>query len=188
MCQSDDFGSISEAVVAGEFGHDRGIHLVIDSSRGAAHAGLDPGSLRLLSGLFTGLFEAGLIDSAAVLGSHVLSGVDRESIGIIKKEGILAGNLGLSFRFELFEHAAQDLQTLVDGLLKALFLEADIVEDKLLLLFQFGIAAFGAFDDSLCEGGHKCLADAQLAALTDGAADQAAKNIAPALVGGHDSV
>ena len=49
-------------------------------------------------------------------------------------------------------------------------------------------SALGTFDDSLCEGGHKCLADAKLAALADSAADQTAQNIAAALIGGHDSV
>ena len=188
MCQSDDFGSISQAVVAGKLGHERSVHLIIDSRCGAAHAGLDPGTLGFLSCLFAGSFETSLVDGAAALSRHILGGVDGESIGIIKKEGILAGDLGLAFSLELFEHAAKDLETLVDGLLKALFLETDIVEDELLLLFQLGITALGTFDDSLCEGGHKCLADAQLAALADGAADQTAKDIAAALVCGHNAV
>ena len=188
MCQCDDPGSIGQAVIAGELSDQGSIHLVINCGGGSAVIGLDPGAFGLLSRLFTGSLKTGLIHGAAVLRGHILGGVDGESIGVIEQESVRAGDLCLSFRAELVQEAVQDLQTLVDRLFKTLLLEADVVQDELPLLFELGITVLGALDHGVGEGRHKRLFDPELSALADRAADQTAEHIAPALVGGHDTV
>ena len=77
----------------------------------------------------------------------------------------------------------QDSQAAVDGLVEACFLVLDNLVDIFLLLDQLRICAAGLVDNGGSNVGHERLVNAEQLAVTSGAAQQAAQNVAAALVG-----
>ena len=137
-----------QSVIALEAGVDGSVHLVIDSSFGAGHAGLVPGTLGLFAVFLLGLVETVQIHGKSFLLQLFLSGFDGEAVGIIETEGVGAVQNGPALFLHLIDEACQDGKALVDGLVKFLFLAGDVLEDKGPLGLQLGVAALGAFDDS----------------------------------------
>ena len=186
--QRDDLAVLDQLVIAVEFRALGSVHLIVNGRLFAAHGSLDPAALGSLAGLCSRLLKSVDVDVKSVLDQHVLRGVDRESVCIVEEESVVAGQLFFALCAELLHHACQNIETLVDGLSKSLFLDGQVLEDEDLLLLQLGIAVFGALDDRLSELCHEGALDAELSALTDGAADQTAKDVASALIAGHDTV
>ena len=83
------------------------------------------------------------------------------------------------------QHLGEDLHAAVDGLGEVLFLGADDAGDIGLLFAQFGILALVFMDDGVHDLIEERFVHAQQLAVTRGAAQQAAQDVARALVGGR---
>ena len=55
---------------------------------------------------------------------------------------MIAGQYGLALFFHFTFHLRKDTKSLVDGLIKLVFLFADDIEDKITFLFQLRITVF----------------------------------------------
>ena len=90
--------------------------------------------------LFYRLFKALLINRKPLLLQNLDGQVNRESIGVIKAERVLAGKGLLPLPYHLLLHLLQDGKPLVDGLVKLLFLFRNHLKDKVLLLLKLRVA------------------------------------------------
>ena len=86
------------------------------------------------------------------------------------------------------EHFGEDLHAAIDGLGEVFFLGADDAGDIGLLFAQLGVLALVFMDDSVHDLIEERFVHAQQLAVTRGAAEQAAQDVAPALVGGENAV
>ena len=183
-----NFGLIRKIVIADEFRGNARIdglvyrhvrpHIVGDFTGLAGCLPLD----------FHGFFEAFFIDRHSLLFQDLLRQIQRESVGIIKFERILA----IQGLFPLFlclrHHIGQNGQSLINGLVKLLFFLGNYLEDKFLFLFQFGISILGAFDHILCQFNQELSRNVKQPSVPAGAPQETPEHISTALVGRHDSV
>ena len=118
-----------------------------------------------------------------------LSGkIQRESISIIELEGLVSSQRLLPLLLQFFFHLRQNRKSLVDGLVKLLFLFGDYLEDKLFLLVQFRITVLRSLDHGLGKLGQEFSLDIQKSSVTAGSPQQTAQNIPPSFVRRHDPV
>jgi hypothetical protein len=169
--QGHDLGLLFQLLVAGEHVagaavFQRAVHLEL--ARRAAR--------RLL--LFHRGVEAGLVHRHAALAADVLRQVEREAVGVVQLEGDVAGQHLLAAG----QRRVQDLHAVGERLVEALFLRLQHVHHALLggLQVRIGLA------HQLDQVGHQLVEErrllAQLVAVADGAADDAALHVAAAFV------
>ena len=140
------------------------------------------GTLALLVHQAVKLLAAG---GHALLLEYLKGQVDREAVGVIQLECIRSGQLLAVGSGDL---VIQDSKAAVDGLVEAGFLVLDNLVNIFLLLNQLRICAAGLVDNGGSNIGHKRLVNAEQLAVTNGAAQQAAQNVAAALVGRDNAV
>ena len=172
--QADNLGFANGSAVAGEFG----VHVDLDQTVVIQTEGAG-GTRTLALGLHLTL-ETGLIDAQAALAGDITGQVHGEAVGVVQLEHHLTRNF-LAGQFG--EILLQNLQTLLQGLGKLLFLGFQHALDMSLLLHQFreGRAHFaGQGGIDLVEEG---TAGTELVAVTAGAANDATQHIAAAFVG-----
>ena len=144
-----------------------------------------PGPLALLVHL---LVELRLVQLHALLLHHLQGQVHGEAVGVVQLEGIRAGEGLFSLRLVFLQHIVENLQAAVDGLGEVLLLHPDDLGDIVLALPQLGVVALVLVDDGVAHLVQEGLIDPQQLAVAGGPAEQAAQDIAPALVGGEDAV
>ena len=179
-----DRGLLLQRLVAGELGR---------RQRGQVDAVGAPAA-DILSGLSGAdallVHQAGellLVDGDVLLGEDLAGQVDRETKGVIETEGVLAGELS-ALAAEGSDHLLQLLHALVDGLLEALLLGLDDLDDVVLILAQLRISALVFIDDGAGHLIQESALDAEQPAVAGSAAQQPSQDIAAALVGGQDAV
>lgn len=89
---------------------------------------------------------------------------------------------------DVLEHFLQNAQPRVDGLAEALLLGADGLADVFETLRQRGIRAAVLLHDGVAQRIQEAAADAEQPSMAGGAAQHAAEDVAPPLVGGDDAV
>ena len=177
-----------QMVIAHKAGGDGGIDKVIDRGVGAHVIGGLPGVSGPLLLLLHGSGKALLVDGVPLLLEDLPGQIHGETVGIVKAESILSGKDLLPGGSHLLLQVRQDPKSLVDGLVKLLFLIVQHVEDKFLLLLQLRVAVFASLDHGSGQFGEEYPVNAQKPSMAGRPADQTAEHIAPALVGGHDAV
>ena len=112
--------------------------------------------------------------------------VDREAVGVMQLEGDGAGHLGAGLEVgkDLVEVGLAGAQRRGEALLLGL----DDTVDELGVLHDLGVGGTHRGDDLVDVVGHEGALDAEHARMVDGAAQQAAKDVAATLVGGQDAV
>ena len=134
------------------------------------------------------LLEALLIHAEALVPGHLDGEVDGKAEGIVELEGVGAGEGGLALGLVLREHLGEDLHAAVDGLGEALFLGANDFGDIGGLLPHVLVLALVDLDHGLHDLIEEGAVHAQELAVAGGPAQQAAQDVAPALVAGQDAV
>ena len=172
-------------------GHGR-IHFLINRCR-SSHVGCRlAGALAVRTCLVSLLLhrgvEAVLIHGKALLLQDFLRVVEREAVGVVELERILAGELLFSRLFQRAFHLSQNFHSLLIGLLEFLFLGADHVQDEVSLLLQFRVAVLRGLDDILRQRRKERSLNAELASVPHCAADDPAEDISSSVVGRHDAV
>ncbi|MNG87576.1 hypothetical protein D3C79_463900 [compost metagenome] len=180
LVDADHSRLFAELLVTGKWGFEIEFqHLVVVHPEAGGFLGT--GALLLHLGL-----EAFLVDTDLALAYHVGGEIRREAIGVIQLEHHLARNdLGIA---EVRQHVFQQQQAAVQGADELLLLDAQHALDQRQLGDEFGshvLHLHRQFGSQLVE---EDLGGPQLAAMTHGAADDAAQHIAAAFVGGHDAV
>ena len=129
-----------------------------------------------------------LVDLHSLFLRHLDRQVDREAIGVVKLEGVRAGE----HRFSLFlmggQHFRKNAHTAVDGLGEILLLHAHHAGDIGRALAQIGIMSLIFMDDRFHDLAQEGMVHTQQLAVARRAAQQAAQNVAAALVGGQHTV
>ena len=90
--------------------------------------------------------------------------------------------------FQAVDHVVQDVHAGVDGTGKVCLFGADDLLDISIMLAQLGVCTLAGLDNSLHQIHQEGVVDAQHPAMTGCTAQQAAQNVAAALVGGQDAV
>ena len=134
------------------------------------------------------LLEGRFIDLHPLFGDHFVGQVDGEAVGVIELERVRAGEGRLALGLVALEHFGEDLHAAIDGLGEVFFLGADDAGDIGLLFTQLGVLALVFMDDGVHDLIEERFVHAQQLAVTRGAAQQAAQDVAPALVGGENAV
>ncbi len=172
-----DFCSFCKMLIAGELVGRAGVFQRLVHLELAGRAGLG-----LL--LFHGGLEAGLVHFHVALAAHVVGQVEREAIGVVQLEGHFAGqHLGAAV-----QRRVQNFHAVGQRLEEALFFGLEHIGDALLLLADSGIG----IAHQAHQIGHQLVEErgllAQLVAVADGAAHDAALHVAAAFVAGDHAV
>ena len=129
-----------------------------------------------------------LIHGDAALLAQLTGQVDGEPEGIIKAEGILAGEYVFALGLQLFQDRIDLVEAGIDGAGKALLLHPDGLDDIIPALHQLGVGGLIFMDDGIGDLIQERLPHAQQAAVTGGTAQQTAQYIPAALVLRHHAV
>ena len=142
------------------------------------------------AGLLLGhrLGERLLVHAQPLVRRHLAREVDGEAVGVVELEGVLAGELCLALSLVLGEHIGEDLHAAVDGLGKILLLGADDLGDIALLLAQILVLALIDRHDGVDDLIEERAIHAEELAVTRRAAQQAAQDVAAALVARQHAV
>ena len=120
----------------------------------------------------------GAVDLESLLLRHFDGELDREAVGLVEVEGVLAGD---HLFVDVRRHAVDQLLEFVRSLFQRdgeLFLLAvELFADDRLLAAQFRIDVAELFDDRFGDFRGEVVGNAELATFADGAADQAAQHI-----------
>ena len=84
-----------------------------------------PGLSRRLALYLHRLAESLFICCKALFFQNFNGQIHRESIGIVKLEGIFSRENGLAFFLHFFHHITENIQSLIDGLIEIFFLSHD---------------------------------------------------------------
>ena len=186
--QGHDAGIGLEEVIAHEFG----LHAFFEQALEAAGKVLFTGTLPRGAGAFAlGLHmfeEAFLVHGEAALVGHVGNDVEREAEGVVEAEGHFTGDDSLAFGGKGGELAVEHGEALVEGHAEAVLFLEDHLGDEVGVFAQFGVVV--AHDvDHLAHGlVQEGFLHAHEGGEAQGAADEAAKHVAAAFVGGKDAV
>ena len=132
--------------------------------------------------------EGGLIHGKACFSGNFAGQVEGETEGIVQLEGLDAGQNLLMGLLQMAHHTGQNVQTSVNRAAKAQLLGTDDLLDIGLMLAQLGVTGLTGLDNRVHQFGQEGTVDAQHTAVAGSAAQQAAHNVAAALVGGQDAV
>ena len=132
--------------------------------------------------------EAGLVDAETALAADVAGQVYGEAEGVVQLEGgVAVDHLGAGFLHRR-QRGVQDLHAVMDGLEKALLLGLQHLGRARGAAPQLGVG-LAHFGIERCDQAvEERLARAQLVAVADGAAGDAAQHVAAALVAGDHAV
>ena len=144
-----------------------------------------PGALLLL--LHEG-FEAFQVNGDALFFHNLPGQVDGETVGVVKAEGVLAGNGADLIGGGLVNQVGQHVHALADGGVEGFLLVFDHFLDIFRFFGQFRVSGEVFMGDGVHYLIKERLGDAQQAAVAGGPAQQAAQDIAPAGVGGGNAV
>ena len=149
----------------------------------AARAGPRPRALPLHQRL-----KARLVDTEVMLGDDLQGHVDRESVGVVQQEGVGAGDaLGAGVAGAL-DQLVEPAQTQFQRAAEAVLLGGQPAVHELALRGELGVATAHQLDHPVGVAGQKARLKADLAAVLDGAADDAPQDVAAVLVGGDDAI
>ena len=144
------------------------------------------GGARLFALLLHGGFEAVQVDLNLALAADVGGEIDRKAVGVVQREEHLA--IERAARRQAAERPFENFHAVLKGFAEALFFLAQYLFDAFLLRgeFRVGLAHFGH------QGRHQLVEEraglAQLVAVAQGPAHNAAQHVATALVAGNDAV
>src|SRR3954470_17438983 len=108
--------------------------------------------------------------------------VDREAVGVVQPEGVLAGDLAPR------EQVVEQARALLERAAEALLLGAHPLQDRLPAGDQLGVGVAHHVDDDLDELRQETGLDPDAVALLDRAAHDPAQDVAAVLVGRHDTI
>ncbi len=180
--EGQDVAVAFQGVVAQEFGGRPLRQLLVDLGEiltRAAFPGL-PGGLPLR--LHVG-FEAFQVQHQALLPEGVLDQVQGKAVSVIELEGHLAGQDLLAVGLEGGQFFAQQLQAMVQGIGKPLFLADYHPGHDLVHGHQFGINVAHEFHYPVADPGQERGGQVQEPPEADGPAHDAPQHVAPAFVG-----
>ena len=136
--------------------------------------------------LFHPLGELAGVDLQAAFFRHQLGEVERESVGVVQLEGIVAGeDRGVS---DAFDHRFEDLDAAVERDEEALFFGPDRALDVLALLDQFGEDVSHGIGDGVGDPVDARLLHPEVPGEAGGAAEDAAEHVAAAVVAGDRTI
>ena len=182
--QGFDLGLVGELVIAGEHGR-HGVQAQVEAGPAADVAARGPGALALF--LHEGVEALGVRGHAG-LAEDVLGEVQRETVGVVEPEGVRAGEHGLALGLEAVHELGEDAHAAVYRAGEALLLGADDLGDEALLVDEVRVGGAVLVDDRLADLVEEGLVHAEELAVARGAAQQAAQDVAAALVGGQHAV
>ena len=143
---------------------------------------------RPLALLLHGLFETVLVDGDIALGAHLFRKLEREAEGVVEHEGHVAGQLVFAGGFELRYFGIHKVAALRERAREALFLGAEHLLDGRGLLNELMILVAYRLADDGQKAGEERLVDAEQPAVAHAAPDEAAQDVAAAVVRRQDSV
>src|SRR5208282_758167 len=170
--------------------------MVPDEARGGSRGDLDlrctsrivfARSAAALALLIHQAVELRRVDLDRVVAQHVLGEIEREAIGVVELESDFAGKISAAgpaqvrlFLFDQFEAAIQRLA-------ETRFLLRNDLPDLCRILMQFRIGIAHRLDDPLMGYREERTMDAQMAAVTRGAPDDAAQDVLAIGIAGVDA-
>ncbi len=182
--EPDDPGLGDEVGVAQERGASGGVeHLAVGRAVGVprlVRLGVGLGPVALLGHQRA---EALLVDREPGLGRHLQRQVDREAVGVVQLERLLARELRTAALLRGGGGHVEDLRAGGEGLQEGVLLDGHHRGDPLELQRQLGVGRGHLVPHDLGEGGQHRLVDAQEPGRAHDPAQQAPQHVAAALVG-----
>ena len=132
--------------------------------------------------------EARLVNAHALILAHLDGEVNGEAVGVVELECIAAGKDRLALCLVLIHQVGENFHTGVDCAGEVLLLYLDNAGDVILLLTKLGVLALVLVDNGVDDLVKERLVHSQKLAVACRAAEQAAQNVASALVGGENAV
>ena len=134
------------------------------------------------------LLELRLVQIHPLLLHHLQGQVNGETVGVVQLKGVRAGEGLVPLLLVAREHLVENFDAAVDGLGEVLLLHPDHLGDIVLPLPQLGVVALVLVDHRVTDGIQEGLVHPQQLAVAGRPAEQAAQDVAPALVGGEHAV
>ena len=133
------------------------------------------------------LLETGHVGGEAALGAEEFREVGWEAEGVVEFEGHVARNAAV---FDIGHRVFETLQSAVERLVEARFFLFESCADDVLAVFQFGKNSAHFAHQRFHERAEERLfaGKTKLAAVSHGAAEDAAEHVVAAVVAGHDAV
>ena len=155
-----------------------------------------PGRAALCKVIFTGTgllffhvgFKACNVDGEILFRDNILRQVNRESIGIIQLEDILAAQSMTVISSNLVHQLTQQVKTLADGLVKSLFLIVDNLFDIACLLGQLRVSRQVLMSNRVHNLIEERDINTQQLSMTCRSSEQTTQDITAAFIGGSDTV
>ena len=161
----------------------RGIH-----THALFQVGVEAGAGAAAFALFGhGAIEAFQIDAQALLAGHVGGHVRRESVGVVELEDGLAGN-GDGARRQVADGLVQERQAGLQRLGETPLFVGKHAFDASRAGIEFRVGVAHDFDDGLHQAVEERPAQAQLVAVPEAAANDAAEHVAAIFVAGQNAV
>lgn len=130
--------------------------------------------------------EAVLVHGEALLGGHLQGEVDREAPGVVEQEGLVAGQDGAAGLLGLGDGGVEDVRAALEGLEEGVLLGDGDLLDPLAVGDQLRVLLAHHLDDRVDQVLDDRAGGTEQTHVADGAAHDAAQDIAAALVaGGH---
>ena len=177
VVERDHLAGVHQLVVAGEHvGRAAVLHLLVHPEL----AGRAAGGLLLRHGFV----KAGHVHGDAALAAHILRQVQREAVGVVQLEGHVAWQLLAAGD----QRVVQDFHAVGQGLEEPLFLGLQHLFHAFGLGLQARVGGAHQLDQRRHQPVEEGLLLAQLVAVADGAADDAALHVAASFVAGDHAV
>ena len=146
------------------------------------------GRARLVALARHGFVESGFVDRHFAFAAHVCREIQRETVGVVQLERQFAVERLAALRVEIRQRAFEDRHAVLDGLEEALFFLTQHVGHALFGFLQFRVSPAHLRDQI----GHQTMEErtllAQLVAVTDRAAHDAAQHVTAAFVARNHAV
>ena len=183
----EDFGVGGEGGIADEGGFDAlgdklGYHVV--GGGGIVFAG-GAGAGALGGHAFV---EGGLVHGEIFFAGHQDGEVVGEAVGVVQLEGLVAGEDGGFVLLEFGDGFVEQGDAAVEGVGEGFFFGAEGADNFGAARGEFGEKAAHLFFEDGEEFAGEGFVEAEVAAEAGGAAQEAAQDVAAAVVGGHDAI
>ena len=138
--------------------------------------------------LFEGRLEAFAVNRQAFLLGEFLEELDRDPVGLVEVEDRLPRHGVAAGAFHAFELPLRDIGSAVQGAGEALLFLAQLGCDNVAAFTELRKNIAHLVDHDRQQGVEKSAVEPEFASVSECAADDPAKDIAAAFIGGHDPV
>ncbi len=133
-------------------------------------------------------FKLRLVKLQAVFFQNILRQIQRETVGVIKLERIVAGENCRAGFLQLFNDVADHVQAVADGFAEFFFFHQHNLGDKFALFADFRVCVAHQLANQRHHLVHERLGDVERYAITHGAAENAAQHVIAPVIAGDNAV